>query len=261
MTTPTRSTPVGLRPAAYTPETLTNITAVMSLVNDLPRDGVIVLYGEPGSGRTTLATSLGQKNIIMSCDRGYASLQNFPDLSARTSVVKLKPGQECRVIDAMVQAINAGDIECDNLIIDTMTGLYERKVTESLWKNKFNRDKAPDIASRDDYMWAFSHMRPYLLRWFEVNCALTVICHARYPDPATMVALRESTRPDLGKAVFQLINEECSIMGRTYIEENGKHYIQVKGERFVTAKSWINMPPKMDHEMFIRIVTDFRSGT
>ncbi len=241
---------------------LDSIMSAMKSVEDAPRNAVWVLYGDPGSGRTALAASLSDKNILLTVEKGFTSLQNTPDLARVTRVVELSDVGAIGQIDAIVTAINAGQIECDNLILDTMTGIYERKVQQSLVHPKhstYRRDNE-GLPSWPDYQWAFQQVRPMLLKLVRAKCMVTVISHIRYPTPE-LIAKGETTRPDLGKAVFQLLNEECGIIAKCYRNPKTRDFmVRTQGSSNETCKSWLGMPPEMAQGEFAKYIRNYRNG-
>lgn len=242
--------------------TLAKMLGALEEVVDAPRNGVWVLYGDPGSGRTTTAAMLGDNNLLLTCEKGYTALQNTPEIAARTKVYQLSDSNNMNQIRGFVKAINAGQMDFDNIILDTATGLYERKVNQSLYDPKhsgYRRDNE-GLPSWTDYQWAFQTMRPMILELTQAKCMVTILCHVRYPSPE-LLSKGETTRPDLGKAVYQLINEECGIIGQTFRDPKTRAFqIRLQGTRDITAKSWMGMPPVMGQQEFVKYIRDYRQG-
>lgn len=238
------------------------ILGAMKRADEAPRNAVWVLYGEPGSGRTATAASLGDNNIILTCEKGYTSLQNTPDLAKKTQILELSESNSVAQIEMVVDAINAGQIECDNLILDTLSGIYERKVYQSLQDPK-HRDypRMADQPGINDYGWAFQVMRPVLFKLSRAKCMVTIIAHIRYPNPDPAKAIKTgetATRPDLGKSVFLLLNEECGVIGKCWRDENGNFFVRTRGSKNEVCKSWYGMQPDMPQSEFVRFIRDYR---
>lgn len=248
-------------------DTLAKLMAAKKNVADGPKAGIWCLYGDPGSGRTSTAALLGENNLILTCEKGFTSLNSLPekyqDVAARTEWI---PVRQPSGISTVVKANNARQLDkfYDNIVIDTATGIYERQVNASLKNPKHKDYKRPvaDQPSWPDYGYAYNVMRPTILDLFTSEADVTIICHVRYPND-DQIAQGQKTRPDLGDAVFRLLNEETGVIGfctrnSSKANTDSEFIIRTQPTARIMAKGWTGMKPEMTQSEFIEHIRKYR---
>lgn len=220
-----------------------------------------ILYGTQGTGKTTLSAKLGQSNLFYVTESGDSSLTLSDELFEKSKVLPYHPEKGWAAIPKLLQAINNGQIlvngkPVDNLILDNFSGMSDNYVTWSLRNKTFNRED-PDLPSMQDYGVVYQLMRPSLLELARAKCNITVICDVRIPTQKQITQFGETTRGDVQKAVWSLINRDANIVGMTSVKEGGResgssYNIQLIGNEFLTVKERIGIKRQIvSHDQFV----------
>lgn len=94
----------------------------------------ILIYGDAGSGKTTLAATLPGKVLILSAEDGLRSLSLFSaEDRARISVADVSTTDDLR--DAY-RALKSGEVATDWLVVDSISEIAEMMLREAKAKTK-----------------------------------------------------------------------------------------------------------------------------
>lgn len=227
-------------------------------VDAIPNNLVTVLYGPEGVGKTILASSLGDNNLIVATERSNVSLSNFPELKKKTKILKL--GSFDR-FTSLIRQISNGEVSCDNLIIDTFPGICDIKLSEQLKKVQFNR-KHPDVNSLEDYQLLREHIKGPIKQLTALNVSVVFIAHERIPDPEQYSKGDRLTRPNVPFRVFQLLNGYTNLTAYMHKVKSKEHglirALQVESTDSHVAKTHIPMKPLVSDQTFIETIRNWK---
>ncbi|MGS2592211.1 AAA family ATPase [Streptomyces hebeiensis] len=234
-----------------------NSTDDIQNVDDIPRNLVTVIYGPEGVGKTILAASLGDNNLIVATERSNVSLSNFPELTAKTRILKLKRFD--RFTKLIAQIFN-GEVVCDHLIIDTFPALCDMKLSEQLKTVQFNR-KHPDVNSLEDYQLLREHMKAPIKQLVGLDISVTFIAHERIPEPEGYSRGDRLTRPNVPFRVFQLVNGYTNLTAYMHKVKKDKEYVRAlrtESTESHVAKTHIPMGPIVSDTKFIETIRNWK---
>lgn len=226
--------------------------------DDIPKHPVIVIYGAQGCGKTILATSLGNNNLLVTNERSSVSISNFPELKDRTKVLRYTSYGR---VTKLISQIHSGEVETDHVIIDTFPGLVDIKLGEQLKKVDFNRKHA-DINSLEDYQLLKEHLKPFIRSLVRLDVSVTFICHDRVPDSESYAKGDRLTRPNVPFRLFELLNGYTNITGYMY-KSNGKdgesrRVIRTETSREFVAKTHIPMDSVVTDTKFVETIRNWK---
>jgi hypothetical protein len=227
-------------------------------VDELSNNLITILYGPEGVGKTILASSLSDNNLIVATERSNVSLSNFPDLAAKTRILKLKTFDR---FTKLIAQIYNGDVICDQLIIDTFPALCDMKLSEQLKKVPFNR-KHPDVNSLEDYQLLREHMKGPIKHLAALDISVTFIAHERIPEPEQYSKGDRLTRPNVPFKVHQLVNGYANLTAYMHkVKKDGKlvRALRTESSESHVAKSHILMPaPVVTDETFVSTIRTWK---
>lgn len=235
-------------------------------VSEMPKSSVLMLFSNPGVGKTTTAAMIGHKTILITNETGYETLENYPEVYARTQVIPFDVDTGVKDCLRIMRARYFGQIDCDCIVLDTLSGISERMVHKSLVTNTgplFVR-ASPDVPGIADYGWAFQQIRPVLLAAADLatrGCTVIFNCHVRYPSEQDVAKGDILNRPDMQKAIYYLANESSGVVGYIYTDKRSNaRMVRTQSdstENKFAVKQRKRLPPVMPVQDFI----DFFSTT
>lgn len=223
-------------------------------VDDIPRNPIINLYGPEGCGKTILATSLSDDNLIVATERSNVSLSNFPELKAKTRILRVRTFDR---VTKLLQQLYNGDVVAEHVIFDTFPGLTDLKLQEQLKKVDFNR-KHPDVSSIEDYQLLREHMKTPLRQISKLDISFTFISHDKVPDEASYEKGDRLVRPSIPFGVHRLLNGYANLTAYMYKSKEGRTLL-TESSRTHVAKTHIPMgSPTVSDEKFISIIRTWK---
>jgi hypothetical protein len=228
-------------------------------IEDIPKNLITVLYGPEGIGKTILAASLGDNNLFVTTERSQVSLSNFPDLAAKSRILKLKTFDR---FTKLISQLTKGEVVADHVIIDTFPGLCDMKLEEQLRKVDFNR-KHKDVNSLEDYQLLREHMKGPIKHLVNLDgISVTFIAHERIPEPEQYAKGDRLARPNVPFKVFQLLNGYTNLtayMHRVNSKEHGPiRALQTESTQSHVAKTHIPMSALISDKKFIEVIRNWK---
>jgi hypothetical protein len=225
----------------------------------------VTIYSNPGVGKTTLASRLGQKNVFLTDETGVGVLRNYPELEARSKgrVFKFEGLNDFKEI---VDAVEKHELECDNLVLDTFTGIHvikllqllkDPKVAEILKLDIKDRRAIPLLDQRD-YGLSGNMWTPVIQGLNAWGGNVTLLCHLKVPNP-DRPRVGDATGPALPKMVLELVNKYSNVVAYMKRDEKGNRKLVTQGDTRLIAKSQINMPKEVSDDEFVKVITEWRS--
>jgi len=216
-------------------------------IESAPRKLRAFLYGDPGSGKTTLAAQLVEsKGALFSTDSAWVVLQNSP----LAEKVDRWPFQGFSQIRAFVQAHEEG-IEpyasYDTLIWDTVAKAIDNTLRTLVDAKKYPKEQSDPLVE------GWPHYRQVeraltdtikVLNASDLNVIYTA--HIRDPNTQDKEKKRFAIRPNSPEACYRQIAQEVQLIGWLYNEgrDAKEPKIQLKGTLQETAKSQIPTIPQ-----------------
>lgn len=212
-----------------------------------------LLYGDPGTTKTTLGASIGNKVLFVVADPdGYQSLLNHPELGLGSRVRPIRytgVSQLEALADVFVTGGTKFD-EYDTVMLDTMSNIasLDRDVV-----TKVKMQKKGDAFQWEDQQWPI-----YNENTLRVTTALLKLMLAPINVVMTAHAIerevngRQQTRPKFSPEIFASISGQCSMIAYMTANEGGvdsdgtvayKRKIQYHPTRSIVAKTRIGGLP------------------
>lgn len=219
----------------------------------------IVLYGAPSTWKTVSATSLSPSNLMIMTETGDSVLTKLEHREQYDNTERL-PFTSINAVQGVVEMMREGSLPHTHLILDNMSGVQDKKLSENLSDPKVQKLQRahPDLTVLQDYQIIAHQMRPMVVDLLELDKDVTIICHARPADPEHN---EFQARPDLTKAIFNLVNEKADVVAYFYKDRAGKGLVQtISDDRFV-AKARIIPEAKMTVSEFIDQINKWRTNS
>jgi hypothetical protein len=207
-----------------------------------------LIFGKPGVGKTVLAVQialeLGERCLYIPTEPGDETLEDWPDLLARTSVMDY-PG--INMLRELASAYREGEFpDHPTLIIDTIDELTEIMLDDLVTGYKPAKDTRPkaeprpgsglrrlEVAGTDDYRFLRDGVRPALREICSLPVNLILLAHVREPtwaDEAKQKATRTplpAKRADLPAQTYRLVSKYVGLMGHM-TREGGSREVSFK---------------------------------
>jgi hypothetical protein len=212
-----------------------------------------LLYGDPGTTKTTLAASIGDRVLVVVADPdGYQSLLNHPELGLGTRVKPIKYAGISQLeflADVFVEGGTQFD-EFDTVLLDTMSNIA------SLDRDTVTKAKMQQKG--DSFTWEDQQWPIYNQTTMRVTAALLKLMLSPVNVVMTAHAIereingRQVTRPKFSPEIFSSIAGQCSMIAYVTANEAGvdgdgtvkyKRKIQYHPTRNIVAKTRIGGLP------------------
>lgn len=214
---PVRQVPVPQAPAKKGDEDVDVLDRIADLSFD-PTDGLnFTLYGESGTGKTTLWSSFPGPILAMICSGGQkpGELRSIdcPEMREKVSTVVLR---RCSELDTIVRAITKGDLlhksgkPFETLVLDHVSGFQDMKLAEYKNLRKIPQQKTYGVATRQDWGEITSQCKEHLIGLMSVKGHVVNIAQERIflpnsDDPAGEIKkgieLSDVIKPKVGAAL------------------------------------------------------------
>jgi hypothetical protein len=243
-------------------------------LGDVQKDGMFMIYGDPGVGKTVLAVGLarkivepGQKVVFLDSNKGIVSLDNHPGL--KKDLIHFKYGQY-QDLPTLAQAIRDGKAPFDNvgaIVIDELSSIAE-SVLDTLLRERLGTPvgEIPEVVPDwTDYRPMGELIKKALFDLEDIDgLHVIVVAHAEQKaDHRKVVITRPAFSPKLRGGIEKIMQvtgyvtaetkKEIGSDAATYVRE-----IQVHPTKLVEAKCRVGgLPIKMGMVEFVNEVTDW----
>jgi len=218
-----------------------------------------VFYGVPSTGKTVTATSISDSNLLIMTETGDSVLTKPEHLHLHERT-KRAPFTTIGGVRGYVEMLADGDLDYSHLIIDNMSGIQDKKMSENMEdpRVKSLTRAHPDLTVLQDYQIIAHQMRPMVVDLLDLNKDVTIICHFRPSDPDHN---EYQARPDLTKAIYNLVNEKADVVAYFYKNQKGERFVQTLGNSQFVAKARIIPEAIMSLDNFIEQMNKWRTNT
>lgn len=207
-----------------------------------------IIYGMPGVGKTTLCAS-APSPIIIDVEKGTKSLL----LDAHFQGVRILEPKEFKDVDSLFWAIRNGKIECESIILDSISEFQRLHLDEILIaENKKSSARNPYLAQQQDYRLSTEMMRRHVLALRELPLHFLMTAHAvETPDDVTGVpSIRPSVTPKLAGTLVGMMD----LIGYYEIGDKQTRKLLCQPQRRIQAKNRIGLPAEIINPKWSDIV-------
>ena len=225
----------------------------------------VLIYGESGTGKTVLAAGFGENVILVDSANGWVSLRNHPEIMSKVRRIEY---QGLSQLDALVNAIIEGELECDTLVLDEASSMAMADL-DTVLKSRAAKDpnKSPDIPTQPDFFQNTERVRRCFAGVMKLPCNVVLTAHVREDrDERTgKVFIRPAFTPKMRQTIVQ----ECHMVGYLTANEITKdedeteyrRRLQVQPTASITAKTRIGgLPTVIDAPNLNTIFADWQKS-
>ncbi len=217
-----------------------------------------LIYGDPGTRKTTLGASIGEKVLFVVADPdGYQSLINHPELGLGTRVELVKY-QGIAQLEFLAEVFTDGGTEYDRfdtIQLDTLSNIASLDL-DVVTREKMK--KKGDSFEWEDQQWPIYNqntlrVRSALLKLMLSPINVVMTAHAREKKIKQSTGVeRDVTMPKFSPEIFASISGFCSLIAYMTTSEGGvdsndtvryKSKIQYHPTRTIVAKTRIGGLP------------------
>lgn len=207
-----------------------------------------MFYGDPGSGKTTLAAQLVEKKgCIITADSAWVVILNDPELAAK---IDRYPFINFSQIKAIAYAHGEG-IEpwCsyDTLIWDPTSQAVNMMLRKAVQGKKFPKEQntSPEVEGWPHYRIVERSLTDTINVLNESDLNVIYTAHIKDPSQQDKEKKRFAIRPDMPEASYKAVAREVQLLGWLYKEAKAEpRKIQLEGTLQETAKSQISTIPE-----------------
>lgn len=219
-----------------------------------------VFYGVPSTAKTTTATSISDNNLLIMTETGDSVLTK-PEHRHLYERTKRAPFATIAGIRGYAEMIANGELDYSHLIVDNMSGIQDKKLSENHADPRVQKlaRAHPDLSVLQDYQIIAHQMRPMVVDLLDLEKDVTIICHFRPADPEHN---EYQARPDLTKAIYNLVNEKADVVAFFDKDRSGNKFVRTLGnDQFVAKSRIIPEVAKMPVNEFIDLMNQWRNNT
>jgi phage nucleotide-binding protein len=211
----------------------------------------VLIYGDPGTGKTVLAAG-APAPLLIDVEGGSLSLRNHSELST----VEVMRYVNVKQLELFASAASQSDSPFDkyeSIIIDTFSELQKRDL-DDIVKAAARKDPSrdPNIPIGPDYNKNTEHLRQIAAAFRDLDKHLIVICHAKEEkDERTgTLFVRPNLTPKLASTMAGIF-DIVGYMSATGEGETRRRTLQVHPSPSIQAKTRIgNLPTVIENPSF-----------
>lgn len=228
-----------------------------------------LIYGDPGAGKTVLASTIGKKVLFLVADPdGWQSLLNHPKLGLGT---RIKPMQYKGLsqLEFLADIFTEGGTEFDQydtVVLDTLSNIADLDRSVVINEKKKKKGDAFDF---EDQQWPIynqtsERVKSALLKLFLAPVNIVATAHAKEIELKSTVGVKQ-TRPRFSNEIYAAINGYCSMIAYMSANEAGidsdgsleyKRLIQYRPTRSIHAKTRIGGLPATEANPNLRAIVE-----
>lgn len=211
-----------------------------------------LIYGDEGTGKTTLAANYGDNILYIDSASGWVTLLDHPNIMEKR--IERMEFKGLSQLDALVEAITIGHPKfswIETVILDELSSMAMADLDVVL-RSRAAKDpsKDPNVPTQPDYLHNTERIRRSISPFMTLPVNVIMLAHVREDkDERTG---RTYTRPAFTPKMRKTITQQCHIVGRltsdikTVDEDGSQVYtwsLQVRPTTTVVAKTRIKDLP------------------
>lgn len=210
----------------------------------------ILLYGEPGAGKTVLAAQAPKALVVTPQEREAESLNNHPDL-AETPILVLDRWEQWSAISRVLQHKELP--EYDTIVIDTLSTVYDVCMGFLM-----GRIQDRDTPSQNEYTQANRYIMQVVRQVFATGKSVVLVCHMRVDKNEDGAVIKHL--PDLSPTLLNDVLAEVSacywlgFQGRT-------RTLRINGHsRYILKNRYGKLPDQLDNPTFSKLLKELNNN-
>ena len=198
-------------------ELLEKLSKRITNIQEIPVTAKILLYSDPGIGKTT-AASLSPKPLIINCEGGTLCLNKFKEYHPRLDIQTFRP----RSIDELQDIfwyLRSGEHDRETVILDSLSEIQRMSMDEILADPKRDDRYDRDTPMLSDYGKNTQQLRK-LVRAFRdlpMNVVFTCLASERKDDTDGSVKIMPDLTPKLATDVMGYVD----VVAYMFVSEEG----------------------------------------
>lgn len=236
-------------------EVLSKLMARISPVGESNKYRKVLIYGDPGTGKTVFTAS-APSPLIVDVERGTSSITNHPELS-NAAVLEFRSVAQ---LELLIAKLGEGALpEYQTIVIDSFSELQKRDLDDILGaaaKSDASRNKY--LPTGPDYNVNTEHMRRVAASLRDLNRHVIVTCHVKEEkdDSTGRLLVRPNLTPKLAGTLAGMF-DVVGYMSITGQGESAVRTLQVHPTVKVTAKTRVGgLLPVIENPTFTSLFKD-----
>lgn len=236
-------------------EVLSKLMARISPVAAAPKRRKVLVYGEPGTGKTVFAAT-APTPLVIDVERGTTSLLNHEDLSS-TAVMEFRSVAQ---LELLIQKLGEGALpQYETIVIDSFSELQKRDLDDILAAaSKTDASRNKFLPTGPDYNINTEHMRRIASSLRDLDRNVIVTCHVKEEkdDSTGRLLVRPNLTPKLAGTMAGIF-DVVGYMSMNGTGDDAKRTLQVHPTNKVTAKTRIGgLSPVVENPTFTTLFKD-----
>lgn len=224
--------------------------AFMSTIVPLEREtpyAKVLIYGDSGVGKTVLATTMGERCLLVDAVDGWVSLLNHPDLMAKVSRVQYFGLSQLDTLADII--LDGGMSDYDTIIIDEASAIATFDLDTVLSaRSRKDINKDPNVPTQPDFFANTERCRRTFQKLIKLPINVVLVAHVREDkDERTGVVTK---RPQFTPKLRTTLQQSMHLVGYLTASETKKgeeteylRRLQTMPSRGIEAKSRIGGLP------------------
>lgn len=243
-------------------ETIARLKGKVVDVGDVPVHSKVVIYGDPGVGKTTLA-SLAPKPLIINAEGGTLSLNLFRNHFDKFDFKTMKV-ESIQDLQDIFWYLKSGNHDRQTVIIDSLTEIQQVSMDEVLSDPRRDDKHDPDTPIISDYGKNTNRMRKIIrnFRDLPMNVVFTCLAEERKDEDTGSVKIQPALTPRIAQDLMGYV-DVVGYMYTTKVKDKGtvrRLLTQPKG-KFVAKDRSGKLGEVMENPTMFDIISKVSSGS